>query len=538
VQDFRGRMKPLDTLARETAVKITKKTTFEGRDPVEVFLGFVVHPSAWYHYPSIAVKHPGVQDLIGVNHATHHVSLASLLQGGQYKLQAAADEAHRTPANQRDKTQQKLILFDERVHIQFGALQGTSMRIFPIPDDPGHTWESIDKVLEVLPEGDPRRAEFQTAADALFGGLTANDDAMIREGLRLTAALQEAYGAEVMPSTFRVDAERTLNSLHPFARSTLPYLLAFLLLIIAYFVGLFRNDGKPWSWKHPLYSIGMLAFVAGFALHTYGFVLRWIASGRAPLSNGHESLLWVALAVALAGLIFEVLSKTAAAGALGALLTAVVLGVSMMAAFDPAIGPLVPVLASYWLNIHVTIITASYGFLGLACFLGLLTLVLYVVNWRGAGRPAVDAAVAKLDRLNVDVMIAGLGLLSVGTLLGGVWANESWGRYWGWDPKETWALVSILIYATILHFRWIPKLNNPYVQATGSFLAIWSIVMTYFGVNYLLVGLHSYAAGDAVTIPTWVILSFAGSVVLSLIAYFAWSDNGRTRRVAPSGSPS
>jgi cytochrome c-type biogenesis protein CcsB len=274
----------------------------------------------------------------------------------------------------------------------------------------------------------------------------------------------------------------------------------------------------------------MLAFVAGFALHTYGFVLRWIASGRAPLSNGHESLLWVALAVALAGLLFELGSRTAAAGALGALLTAVVLGVSMMGTFDPAIGPLVPVLASYWLNIHVTIITASYGFLGLCCLLGLLTLVLYVSTWRGGPSPTVTTAIAKLDRLNVDVMIAGLGLLSVGTLLGGVWANESWGRYWGWDPKETWALVSILVYAAILHFRWIPRLNNAFVQATGSFLAIWAIIMTYFGVNYLLVGLHSYAAGEAVTIPLWVTISFTGSVAFCILAYFAWSDSRGGRR--------
>ena len=521
VQDFRGRMKPLDTLARETAMKVSKKTSFEGRHPIDLFLGFSAHPAAWYNYPVIAVKNPGVKDLMGVGYGTEHVSIASLLSGGSYRLQGLVEEAHRTSPVRRDKTQQKLIIFDERVHILYGELQGSGLRLFPIPGDPERTWEQLSKVLEALGD-DPRGAEFQAAGEALFGGLEAGDLIQVREGLRLTAALQEKYGADLVPSKMRLDSELFLNSWHPFAKSTLPYMGAFVLLISAYFWGLFRREGETWSLRSPLYALGMLLYVAGFGLHLYGFVLRWIASGRAPLSNGHESLLWVALTVGLAGLIFEFISRSAASGALGGLLSALVLGVSMMAAFDPAIGPLVPVLASYWLNIHVTIITASYGFLGLCCMLGGLTLILLILA-RFTKQP-LAAAVAKLDRLNVDVMIVGIGLLSIGTLLGGVWANESWGRYWGWDPKETWALVSILVYALVLHFRWIPGLANVYVQATGSFLGIWSIIMTYFGVNYLLVGLHSYAAGEATKIPGWVVGSFAGMLLLTLVVGFMWNE--------------
>ncbi|MEZ4388121.1 MAG: cytochrome c biogenesis protein CcsA [Candidatus Krumholzibacteriia bacterium] len=531
VQDFRGRMKPLDTLARETAMKVTKKTSFEGRDPIDLFLDLAVHPSAWYSYPMISVKTPGVQDMLGISRDTHYVSIASLLDGGRYKLQDQVELAHRTPSVQRDKTTQKLILFDERVHILYSELQGSSLRLFPIPDDPGHTWEQLPEVLKILGD-DPRAAEFQAAGDALFGGLESGNLAQVREGLRLTAALQSRYGSTVMPSDLRVSAELFLNSWFPFAKSTLPYMGAFVLLIIAYFWGLFRRDGKPWTWRSPLYALGMLAYLAGFGIHAYGFVMRWIASGRAPLSNGHESLLWVALTVALAGLVFELISRSGAAGALGSLLTAVVLGVAMMSAFDPAIGPLVPVLASYWLNIHVTIITASYGFLGLCCLLGGLTLVLLIIA--GLSKKPVGAAVAKLDRLNVDVMIVGLGLLSVGTLLGGVWANESWGRYWGWDPKETWALVSILVYAMILHFRWIPALANVYVQAVGSFIGIWSIIMTYFGVNYLLVGLHSYAAGEATRIPGWVVVGFLVMLAVAIVAGFAWTEARPRLKVKPA----
>ncbi len=522
VQDFRGRMKPLDTLARETVIKITKSRRFEGREPVEIFLGLPLHPEAWYAHPMIRAKNPGVRQLLGVDASARHVPLSRVLRDDGYVLQNVVEEAHRTPSNRRDKTQQKLIVFDERVHLLFGALQGNPLRIFPIPDDPEDTWQSIEKVLEVMPAGDPRVGEFKVAAGTLFEGLLAGNDEQTSDGLRLVHELQQRYGAVVVPTPLRVDSELTLNRVRPFVTSVAPYLVGFVLLISAYFVGLLSQRGGVWSWKNPLYAIGMSAFLAGFGIHLWGFVLRWIASSRGPLSNGHESLLWVALTVAFAGVLFEWISRTAAVGALSSLLTAVVLGVSMLGTFDPSIGPLMPVLSSYWLNIHVTVITASYGFLGLCCLLGLLTLVLFLVNWR-QHRPGVVRAIGILDQLNVDVMIFGIGLLTVGTLLGGVWANESWGRYWGWDPKETWALVSILLYAMILHFRWIPKLANPFVQAVSSFLAIWSIIMTYFGVNYLLMGMHSYAAGDKVAIPMWASVSVLASILFGVIAYQAWS---------------
>lgn len=538
VQDYRGRMKPFDTLARETAMKITRRTRFEDREPVALFLGFALHPEAWYEHPVVFVSNPGVQKLLGVDSSTRHVPLSSLLQESGYQLREVVGEAHRTSSYRRDKTQQKLILFDERVHLLFGALQGSSLRIFPVPDDPGNTWQTIEKVLAALPPADPRAGEFKAAAGTLFEGLLAGDDARISEGLRRVHDLQQRYGGTVLPAPLQIDAELSLNRRRPFLLSTVPYLLGFVLLIATFFVGLLSRHRGIWSWRRPLYLLGMLAFLAGLGLHLWGFVLRWIASGRGPLSNGHESLLWVALTVALAGVLFEVISRTGAVGALSSLLTSVTLGVSMLGTFDPSIGPLRPVLASYWLNIHVTVITAGYGFLGLACLLGLLTMVLFLIGRRGPSPDAVRA-VGLLDALNVDVMIAGLGLLTVGTLLGGVWANESWGRYWGWDPKETWALVSILLYAMILHFRWIPGLANPFAQAAGSFLAIWSIIMTYFGVNYLLMGMHSYAAGDKVTIPAWVTVSGLLSVSFCCVVYRAWSGQRGSWRPDPGvyGNP-
>jgi cytochrome c-type biogenesis protein CcsB len=507
------------------SMKIAKTTHFEGRDPLDMLLAFAVQPTYWWSHPIISVRNPGVKQLIGAGPDVKYVSAASLFDDETYKLEDQVNEAHRAPARERTKTQQQLITFDERLHMLYLSLQGNTLRLYPVPDDPNKTWLGIAEVAERLTPA--QKTEYDAAFSALFGGLQEGDQARVLDGIRLTRDIQHKYGANALPHGPAVKAELILNRLQPFVWATLPYLAGFAVLMVAFFYGLLKRDARPWPWRQPLYLAGMVLFMAGLALHAYGYVLRWIASGRAPLSNGHESLLFIALAVGIAGLIFELSSRQAAAGSLGALLTAVILGVSMMSTFDPAIGPLVPVLASYWLNIHVTIITASYGFLGLSALLGALTLVLFMVE--ATRRRDFGPAVVKLDRLNVAVMTTGLGMLSIGTYLGGVWANESWGRYWGWDAKETWALVSILVYAAVLHFRWIPALRSAFVQAACSLVAISSVVMTYFGVNYFLSGLHSYAAGDAAKVPSWVYVGWLVMLVFVTAGYVAWRSREALR---------
>ena len=523
MQDFRGRMKPLDTHAREMVMKITKREHFLGWEPLDLYLSWLTNPGFWFDYDLIYAKHPGVKALLGVpeDQGEAHfgspgkavwVSAASLIDGNQYLLGDAVREALRTPDAQRSKTQRKLLKFDERFNIFWNVINGGGLKLFPVPDDPGHTWADFNEVREQgLPD------EITDVMDALLAGLHEMDNALIADAMTNTRRLQQTYGAEVVPSGGSLAAELWLNDAHPFRNVTLPYFAAFLLLITAFFWSLGRRGGEPYRWRHPLYALGVLIYWAATAYHLYAFVLRWIASGRAPLSNGYESLIFIALATAIAGVIFEFRDRRGSAAAVSALLTAVVLSVAMLSTFDPAIGPLVPVLASYWLNIHVTVITGSYGFLGLGSLLGGLTLVLYLM--KGPGRRAVREAIHSLDRLQFRVLVTGLGLLSIGTFLGGVWANESWGRYWGWDPKETWSLVTILVYAVVIHFRWIKSLNRPLVLASGSLAGIASVVMTYFGVNYFLSGLHSYAQGDAAQVPYWVY--YISGAMLALIV-LAW----------------
>jgi len=522
IQDYQGRMKPLDTLSREMVMKITKRAKFEGWEPLDLYLSWIGHGDWWLDQPLIAVRNPGVKDMLGVGPETTHVSVRSLLdESGRYRFGDPVEQALRTPDRERSKFQRKLLSFDERFNLFVMSMQGRTLRIFPVPKDAKGSWLSFAEASASLDEA--QKEEFESAFDQLSVGIEKLQTAKLLAAASAIGDIQREYGAGMLPGSVSLKAEMLLNRLNPFQRVPLAYLLGFFLLLAAYVVSLARRKGRPYTLKHPLYLLGMISFVGRAAFHLYGFVLRWVASGRAPLSNGYESLVFISLAVAVAGIIFEATDRRGISAALASLLTAVVLGVAMLSTFDPAIGPLVPVLASYWLNIHVTVITSSYGFLGLSALLALTILILHM--FKAPNRPQLYEAVQKLNGLHWKVLVTGLGLLSVGTLLGGVWANESWGRYWGWDSKETWSLVTILVYAAVVHFRWIPSMNRPWTLAAGSFAAVSSVVMTYFGVNYFLVGLHSYASGDAAQVPSWV--AIGALTMAAVILLSGWFDMTR-----------
>lgn len=209
------------------------------------------------------------------------------------------------------------------------------------------------------------------------------------------------------------------------------------------------------------------------------------------------------------------------------LLTSVLLLIAMISSLNPEITPLVPVLKSYWMQIHVSIITGSYAFLMLGAIIGVLNLLLLGILTK-SNRDSIIQNVRQLTIMSELILIIGVFMLSVGTYLGGVWANESWGRYWGWDAKETWALVSILVYAFILHMRFIPGLKGVYAFNVSTLFGLASIVMTYYGVNYFLSGLHSYAAGEPEQIPQEVFISVAAVVVLSLWALYRYKQAWRS----------
>ena len=253
-----------------------------------------------------------------------------------------------------------------------------------------------------------------------------------------------------------------------------------------------------------------------FLVHTIGLILRWYISGHAPWSNGFESVVYVSWATMLAGFIFG--RKYPLVVATASFLTGISLFVAHLSWMSPEITPLVPVLKSYWLTIHVAIITASYGFLGLSALLGVLAMILIVMR-NNRNQERVTVYIEQITTINEMSATVGLYALTIGTFLGGIWANESWGRYWGWDPKETWALITVVLYSFIDHMRLIPPLRGVFNYNMASILGFASVLMTYFGVNYYLSGLHSYGKGTADGINPAVPLTFILFGVLMIWAY-------------------
>ena len=270
--------------------------------------------------------------------------------------------------------------------------------------------------------------------------------------------------------------------------------------------------------RYVFLGIGSLLF----SYHAMGLGFRWYISGHAPWSNGYEAIVFIAWVTVVSGWAF--LKKVEVVMPMALILASMMLFVSELNLLDPEITPLVPVLKSYWLMIHVAIITGSYGFLGLSFVLGFLNLVFYLFQNK-SNHLKISNQVSQITAVNEMTMTIGIFMLTIGTFLGGVWANESWGRYWGWDPKETWALVSILVYAIILHFRFIPGLKSAFAFNLASFWGYSAILFTYFGVNFMLVGLHSYAQGDGIgQFPSWLIWTIVFFIGLS---FLSWIRNKR-----------
>ena len=272
-------------------------------------------------------------------------------------------------------------------------------------------------------------------------------------------------------------------------------------------------------------KITLVLIIFGFALHTLGLALRWYISGHAPWSNGYESMIYIAWAITLSGIIFSKQSHLALATT--SILTGITLFVAHLSWLEPQITTLAPVLKSYWLTIHVSIITASYGFLALSCLLGFITLCLFIFanpKKENDNFFKILLSIKESNRINEMAILMGLVFLIIGNFLGGIWANESWGRYWGWDPKETWTLISIIIYSIIIHLKYIKNLMGEYLLSLLSVISYFSIIMTYFGVNYFLSGKHSYAAGEAVPIPSFIYIALLVIVIVILLSY-------RNRRV-------
>ena len=338
------------------------------------------------------------------------------------------------------------------------------------------------------------------------------------EALMLIKKFQRQNGGNNLPSNTKVNLEVTYNKLNIFNQLAYIYTFIGFILLVLHLISIFKSK----SGFEKILNNSIYLFYVVFAIYTVGLAIRWYISSHAPWSNGYESMIFVGWAAALSGLVFA--KKSPISLAVTGILAAIALIVASMSWMNPEITNLVPVLKSYWLIIHVAIITSSYGFLAMGALLGFLNLGLMISRTKKNAARLKDT-IQEITYIIELSLIVGLFLLSVGCFIGGVWANESWGRYWGWDPKETWALVSILVYAAILHLRNVPNGTNQFILSSLSVLGFSTIIMTFFGVNYYLSGMHSYAQGSAPAVPTGVYVAVMLIFVLIGLAYNAEKKN-------------
>ncbi len=517
VQDNNGRIKPLNTLASDAIRKVTGKEKFMGYHPTQIFLGMLSNPGYWQTVPLIKIRNTNLAKAMGVD--GKYGSLMDFIdmeRRGEYKLREYVEKAYsKTPAT-RNKFDKEVIAVDERVNICYMIFTGTILDIFPDPEDPDHNWYSPDEAYFHVPQTDSLfiRHIVQMYFQSIDESVKSDEWDQPNEYLDAIITYQYRNGGDVLPSGSKVKLEILYHNINIFKRLFPLYSLLGLTLLLLLIV---RIIVPKMNIRYVIILI-LVMLSSGFIAHTLALGIRWYISGHAPWSNGYESMIYVAWATMLAGFLFA--KRSLITLSVTAILASLTLLVAHLSWMNPEITNLVPVLKSYWLTFHVSIITASYGFLGLGALLGLLNLILMWLK-NEENRPAIKKQILELTRINEMSLTLGLYFLTIGTILGAVWANESWGRYWGWDPKETWSLITILVYTFILHMRQIPGMKKRYTFNLGALLGFGSVLMTYFGVNYYLTGLHSYAGGDPVPVPIFIYVIL---IILFLIAVFAYTN--------------
>ena len=486
VQDS-GRRKPVGTFGHEVLIKLS------GRDPIsnlggQTFEGskflfsMIFATQDWTDEPIILVAYRPLVQALGLDPGRKRFSPKELARTAQ--LTALAQEA--SALRQAGKPVPRLNAEAQTVlgRIQlFDSLNSTyAFLLAPPPpgSPPGSAWLSIDRLAAAYPPETvaPILQDLRALNVAARGGDSASFDAA---ATRLETNLR-ALNPEVYPGVESVQRELFYNRLHPF--DTAMWLLIPAAILLA--------AGNRRNWRRWLLHGGVLLTLASFVFMVAGITLRVLITGRAPVTNMYESVVWVAMGTVLFGLIFFAVyrSRLMLLSALPVSFLCLLLVRSLPVAMPKRLDPLVPVLRdNFWLTVHVLTITLSYAAFALA--LGFA----HVVLWKYIRDPKTAAGMKRLHTWLYRMMFVGRILLAAGTILGGVWANYSWGRFWGWDPKETWALIALLMYVVAIHGKMAGWWGD-FGIAVAAILGFSGIIMAWYGVNYVLgAGLHSYGFG-------------------------------------------
>ncbi|WP_417444044.1 cytochrome c biogenesis protein CcsA [Joostella sp.] len=521
IQDSKGRMKPVNTFASELLRKLRKSDTFEDLDANQVLVSMIQNPALWYNVDLLYItsKNDSIRTVIDVPKDQEYVKAVDFFDGVEYKLSPYLQDAYAT--NTPNQFQKGFREFDLKLGLVNQALGGEILRIYPLPDNENNKWISATAFKnESYKVNDSLYANFINKSlsfyvMALQQAKSTGDYTQADKIIEAFKQNQKNYGSEVLPSETKIQTEIIYNKLNIFEELLIWYMVIGLVMFTAIIIQIFR-DSKA---LRIIINVCKVAIFIMFALQTLGLAARWYISGHAPWSNAYESVLYVAWSTIGLGLLFARKSNLTLAST--AFVTAIILFGAHMNWIDPAIENLQPVLDSYWLMIHVAVIVGSYGPFTLGMILGVVTLLLITFTTK-KNKSKMELSIQELTIINELALTVGLVMLTIGNFLGGQWANESWGRYWGWDPKETWALISIMVYAFVIHMRLVPGLRGRWAYNFASILAFASIMMTYFGVNFYLSGLHSYASGDKVITPIFVYYTVFFVFVLGGVSYWRY----------------
>ena len=479
---YNDRICPVQTFALDFCKKIYGARSYQGLTAEQVLSGWVFYGNTWANEPFIKIKSGEMKTAMNL---PDYASLNTFFnrEMGGYTIGQYVQEYYN---GQQDKFHQQAADIDGKIQIIMELREGVSLKVLPYTftknvkatkDHPfikagTTTWFSpVDKLPQAVEQ--QHALYIKNVFSLLNGDVKAGNTSRVNEFFVKMKKYQEVSSGNSLPTATQYKAER-INNAFPFA--TILFMANLTLGFIALFYTIYRMMKKR-EIKVLNIALPILLGVSFLAL-TFGLALRWIISGNIPMSNGYESMLTVAWFVMLISILMQLRIRIVMV--FGFLISGFFLLVSHINQMDPAIGQMMPVLNSPLLSIHVSIIMMSYALLSLTFICGIMGICL-----RSHGE--------ELQALSRIFLYPALTTMGFGIFIGAIWANVSWGNYWSWDSKETWALITFMIYAVVVHTQSLPVFRKPLVYHIYITLAFLSIAMTYFGVNYFLTGMHSYA---------------------------------------------
>lgn len=470
---YNSRITPINTVATSFVTKLCGKPTWDGLSSNQVFAGWIFDVPYWETVKMIEIKEKKAQELLGIN--GKWASFDDFWDNyNNYKLDAPLKKAYKDGDT---KLQKQLRDADEKFNIIRMLYGGEMLKMFPYAGKQGHMqWFAPGQPLGNLKLDEKELVFIKKSMDYLAESIITGDKARAEEIAKKIYSYQHVRGKAVVPTKFRIYTETFYNKTNAQRLPVMLYLTLSLLLAIVSTLSL--NNGKQ---KKTRLVSSVLTWV--MLIHTTLLLaLRWFVSGHLPMSNGYETMQFMAWATLIVTLVMQ--KRFLPVKQFGPLLSSFALLVAMITDGNPQITQLMPVLQSPLLSVHVMVIMFSYALFGLTALIGLQGLI--------AHHRKQEEKEQQLAALSQFLLYPAVALIAIGIFIGAIWANVSWGRYWSWDSKETWALITMLIYSAPLHadIKWLRKAQHMHIYMLLAFL---SVLMTYFGVNYFLSGMHSYA---------------------------------------------